>query len=167
MSRQTVKDQQAAEDKARDEAYAKRTNEVQERETELCQLLGCTWENSLNGRKVIQGAFLKKVAEVEKAAEGKAAGIAKREFEQEKKLDIANNQAALALLNQKNAQFEVQVKTLTEQNAKLLLAAESQVSGMKDLAAKGFEAAGAINGRGASALETAASAGFGQPRGRG
>jgi|SRR5271166_1262442 len=168
MSRQAVKDQQAAEDKVRDEAHVKRTNEVHQRENELCSLLGCTWENSFDGRKVVQAAFAKKVAEVEKAAEGKATGMAKREFEQEKKLDMANNQAALALLNQKNAQLEVQVKTLADQNAKLLQAAETQVSGMKDLAAKGFEAAGAIGTRGMGALETAAQGGLGMSqRGRG
>jgi len=168
MSRQSVKDQQAAEDKAREEAHTKRVTEVQERESELCALLGCAWENSLNGRKTIQTAFAKKVAEIENAATGKAMGMAKKEFEQEKKLADAQNQAALALVNQKNAQLETQVKVLTEQNAKLLQSAETQVSGMKELAAKGFEAAGAIGTRGMGALETAASSGLGvSQRGRG
>lgn len=167
MSRQAVKDQQTTEDKARDEAHTRRTNDVHERENELCTLLGCVWENNANGRKTMQAAFAKKIAEVENAAAGKATAIAKKDFEQEKKLEAANNQAALSLLNQKNAQLESQVKTLTEQNAKLLEAAGKQVDGMKELAQKGFEAAGAINGRGVGALETAASSFGGVRPGRG
>lgn len=161
QERQGVLDAQKREDEERNKKFEAREAIIRESETEFAGLLKMTGPVD---KASLRAAFALHVANVEKAAEGKATAMATTKFEQEKKLAAAEGATAGALLKAENERLKKENEELKAQNNKLLDAQVGSVTSMKELAAEGLRAsAGQVN-KATEMMNTAASGpGFSRP----
>jgi hypothetical protein len=156
--RQKVKDQHAREDADRETKFKEREAATRAAEDELLSLLKV--QRDPNGKvpagKIIRDAFEARIAEAEKAAEGKGKAIAEKEAKAAAELEKAKGATELALLKQENAQLKTQNETLGTHNRELLAKQNEVVGHMKEVADGAFKAAGGVVAQGNAALGTAA-----------
>lgn len=166
MERQKVLDGYAREDAEREAKLQTRETAVKDAEDELLGMLKVSRdpEGKTPALKVIRTAFDARVAEADKAGEGRGKGIAKAEYETQKKLDVAEAAKDKALLEQENGQLKARNAALEKQVADLLAQQGTVVGHMKDLGLGALQASAGVQGKAVESLQTAAAGQGGQKR---
>lgn len=164
--RQDVRDGYAREDAERAAYFAKRDASLREAEDEVLTLLGVTRdvENKVPAAKIFRAAFEQHIKRVDAGGEGRGRGMAKAEYETQKRIDVAEATRASALLEQQNKFLTERNQALERQNAELLGQTTANLERMKDLAARGLDASAGIQGKANEAMASAATAGANSAR---
>lgn len=155
----------AKEDAERAAELDAREAKLTEAEDEFLSLLALsrTPDETVPATRTIRTAFEAKVVAVDRAAEARGRGMAKTDYETQKKIDVAEAAKDKALLDQENNQLK-RTNAALEAQVKDLLAANGRTNEMvAGVATKGLEAAAGVVAKGNEALGNAANSGSGRP----
>ena len=155
VERRRVEDENARYDKERREVLAGIEGRVQEAQEELKGLLGTTDYTP----KGIRVAFDAKIAQVDKVAEGRGRGMAKADYDTQKRIDDATTEKTSALIVQENKQLKERNAALEKEVLDLRNAQSNVVNIMKDLGLGALNASAGIQNKANEALQTAVAAG--------
>lgn len=155
--RREALEEQARQDKLRDETFTTRMTKLIEVEDELYGLLGLKrpGDGSSHGPKAVRTAYETALSKAESTGFAKAENTLRKDYETQKKLDETASTTANALLKQSNEHLAQRNAALERQVNELLAQQSAVVGHMKELGINALQASAGVQGKAVDTMQAA------------